>query len=144
MQEELLASLESKNPSVKEETVRFLTRCFCKSTPAALPKTFLKPVCSSLLKVIPYEPFITFVVFTSAFLFFYCQIEPSLAIMVLIQVPFFVSISKGTMTSNTLAVNEMNFKRLCLICLTMMVMFIICLMMVTMSLFERWIALFTG
>ena len=144
MQEELLASLESKNPSVKEETVRFLTRCFCKSTPAALPKTFLKPVCSSLLKVIPYEPFITFVVFTSAFLFFYCQIEPSLAIMVLIQVPFFVSISKGTMTSNTLAVNKMNFKRLCLIWLTMMVMFIICLMMVTMSLFERWIALFTG
>ena len=67
MQEELLASLESKNPSVKEETVRFLTRCFCKSTPAALPKTFLKPVCSSLLKVIHYEtePFITFVVFTS-------------------------------------------------------------------------------
>ena len=114
MQEELLASLESKNPSVKEETVRFLTRCFCKSTPAALPKTFLKPVCSSLLKVIPYEtePFITFVVFTSAFLFFYCQIEPSLAIMVLIQVPFFVLISKGTMTSNTLAVNKMNFKRL--------------------------------
>ena len=79
-----------------------------------------------------------------AFLFFYCQIEPSLAIMVLIQVPFFVSISKETMTSNTLAVNEMNFKRLCLICLTMMVMFIICLMMVTMSLFERWIALSTG
>ena len=143
MQEDLLASLESKNPSVKEETVRFLTRCFCKSTPAALPKTFLKPVCSSLLKVIHYEtePFITFVVFTSAtattvhiimskyktqvlhvgqiffsdacaFLFFYCQIEPSLAIMVLIQVPFFVSISKGTMTSNTLAVNKMNFKRL--------------------------------
>ena len=117
MQEELLASLESKNPSVKEETVRFLTRCFCKSTPAALPKTFLKPVCSSLLKVIPYEtePFITFVVFTSAFLFFYCQIEPSLVIMVLIQVPFFVSISKGTMISNTLAVNKMNFKRLWLV-----------------------------
>ena len=142
MQEELLASLESKNPSVKEETVRFLTRCFCKSTPSALPKTFLKPVCSSLLKVIHYEtePFITFVVFTSdtattedicasiklesfmqgqrffsdtcAFLFFYCKVEPSLTIMVLIQVPFFVSISNGTMTSNTLAVNEMNFKRL--------------------------------
>ena len=79
-----------------------------------------------------------------AFLFFYCQIEPSLAIMVLIQVPFFVSISKGTMTSNTLAVNEMNFKRLCLICLMMMVMFIICLIKVTVSLFERWIALSTG
>ena len=79
-----------------------------------------------------------------AFLFFYCQIEPSLAIMVLIQVPFFVSISKGTMTSNTLAVNEMNFKRLCLICLTMIVTFIICLIKVTMSLFERWIALSTG
>ena len=47
-----------------------------------------------------------------AFLFFYCQIEPSLAIMVLIQVPFFVSISKGTVTSNTPAVNEMNFERL--------------------------------
>ena len=79
-----------------------------------------------------------------AFLFFYCQIEPSLAIMVLIQVPFFVSISKGTMTSNTLAVNEMNFKRLCLICLTMIVTFIICLIKVTMSLFEGWIALSTG
>ena len=79
-----------------------------------------------------------------AFLFFYCQIEPSLAIMVLIQVPFFVSVSKGTMTSNTLAVNEMNFKRLCLICLTMIVTFIICLIKVTMSLFEGWIALSTG
>lgn len=142
MQEELLASLESKNPSVKEETVRFLTRCFCKSTPAALPKTFLKPVCSSLLKVIHYEtePFITFVVFTSdtattedicariklesfmqgqrffsyacTFLLFYCKVEPSLAILVSPQVPFFVSILKGTMTSNTLAVDKMNFKRL--------------------------------
>ena len=79
-----------------------------------------------------------------AFLFFYCQIEPSLAIMVLIQVPFLVSISKGTMTSNTLAVKEMNFKRLCLICLTMIVTFIICLIKVTMSLFEGWIALSTG
>lgn len=78
-----------------------------------------------------------------AFLFFYCQIEPSLSIMV-IQVPFFVSISNGTMTSNTLAVNEMNFKRLCLICLTMIVTFIICLIKVTMSLFERWIAVSTG
>ena len=141
MQEDLLASLESKNPSVKEETVRFLTRCFCKSTPAALPKTFLKPVCSSLLKVIHYEtePFITFVVFTidtsttmdicasikleslmqgqgffsyaCTFLFFYCKVEPSLAILVLPQVPFFVSISKGTMTSNALAVDKVNFKR---------------------------------
>lgn len=51
MQEDLLATLEHKNPSVKEETIRFLVRCFSKSTPAALPKTFLKPVCSSLLKV---------------------------------------------------------------------------------------------
>lgn len=51
MQEDLLAVLESKNPSVKEETIRFLVRCFSKSTPAALPKTFLKPICSSLLKV---------------------------------------------------------------------------------------------
>ena len=51
MQEDLLATLESKNPSVKEETVRFLTRSFCKSTPASLPKTFLKPTCGSLLKV---------------------------------------------------------------------------------------------
>ncbi|XP_015769974.1 PREDICTED: cytoskeleton-associated protein 5-like [Acropora digitifera] len=50
MQEDLLATLESKNPSVKEETVRFLTRSFCKSTPASLPKTFLKPTCGSLLK----------------------------------------------------------------------------------------------
>ncbi|XP_078348745.1 cytoskeleton-associated protein 5-like isoform X2 [Oculina patagonica] len=50
MQEDLLATLEHKNPSVKEETIRFLVRCFSKSTPAALPKTFLKPVCSSLLK----------------------------------------------------------------------------------------------
>lgn len=54
MQEDLLAALENKNPSVKEETIRFLVRCFSKSTPAALPKTFLKPVCSSLLKVRAY------------------------------------------------------------------------------------------
>lgn len=51
MQEDILATLENKNPSVKEETVRFLVRSFSKSTPAAMPKTFLKPVCSSLLKV---------------------------------------------------------------------------------------------
>ncbi|KAJ7391009.1 hypothetical protein OS493_021029 [Desmophyllum pertusum] len=50
MQEELLATLENKNPQVKEETIRFLVRCFSKSTPASLPKAFLKPVCSSLLK----------------------------------------------------------------------------------------------
>nr|XP_058951305.1 cytoskeleton-associated protein 5-like isoform X2 [Pocillopora verrucosa] len=50
MQEDILATLENKNPSVKEETVRFLVRSFSKSTPAAMPKTFLKPVCSSLLK----------------------------------------------------------------------------------------------
>ena len=57
MQEDLLAVVESKNPSVKEETIRFLVRCFSKSTPAALPKTFLKPVCSSLLKVRAYKMF---------------------------------------------------------------------------------------
>lgn len=107
MQEDLLASLESKNPSVKEETVRFLTRCFCKSTPAALPKTFLKPICSSLLKVIRYatEPFITVLI-----LLLQSRTKP--CYHGLIQVPFFVSISKGTMTSNTLAVNKVNFKRL--------------------------------
>ena len=57
MQEDLLAVLESKNPSVKEETIRYLVRCFSKSTPAALPKPFLKPVCSSLLKVRAYKMF---------------------------------------------------------------------------------------
>ncbi|XP_022781710.1 cytoskeleton-associated protein 5-like [Stylophora pistillata] len=50
MQEDILAALENKNPSVKEGTVRFLVRSFSKSTPAAMPKTFLKPICSSLLK----------------------------------------------------------------------------------------------
>ncbi|KAK3702253.1 hypothetical protein QZH41_019815, partial [Actinostola sp. cb2023] len=50
VQEDIQAALDSKNPNVKEETIKFLTRCFCKSTTASVPKGFLKPVCALLVQ----------------------------------------------------------------------------------------------
>ncbi|EDO43210.1 predicted protein [Nematostella vectensis] len=50
MQEDLLAALDNKNPSIKEETAKFLTRTFCKSVPSQVPKAFMKPICANLVK----------------------------------------------------------------------------------------------
>ena len=49
--EDLLQALDNKNPSIKEETCKFLTRTFCGSTPAALPKGILKQLVPVLIKV---------------------------------------------------------------------------------------------
>ncbi|XP_068082829.1 protein mini spindles [Anabrus simplex] len=52
IQEDVLASLENKNPSVKAETASFLARCFTKCTPAMLTKKILKAYSSALLKLL--------------------------------------------------------------------------------------------
>ncbi|GLG98562.1 Protein mini spindles [Gryllus bimaculatus] len=52
IQEDVLAALENKNPSVKAETAAFLARCFTKCTPAVLNKKILKAYTTSLLKLL--------------------------------------------------------------------------------------------
>ena len=47
----LTVGLESKNPAVKAETIMLLTRSFCKSSPAMVPKPMLKQLCPVLMKV---------------------------------------------------------------------------------------------
>ena len=49
--EDLLAALDNKNPSIKEETCKFLTRTFCGCTQASLPKSALKQMVPVLIKV---------------------------------------------------------------------------------------------
>lgn len=49
--EDIIASLDNKNPSIKEETCKFLTRVFVTCTPAALPKAALKTLAPALVKV---------------------------------------------------------------------------------------------
>ncbi|XP_014256323.1 protein mini spindles isoform X2 [Cimex lectularius] len=48
--EDVIVSLDNKNPSIKAEIASFLARCFAKSTSAALNKKLLKPLTKSLLK----------------------------------------------------------------------------------------------
>lgn len=52
IQEDALAALENKNPSVKAETAAFLARCFSKCTPTHLSKKLLKAYSASLLKLL--------------------------------------------------------------------------------------------
>ncbi|XP_047135598.1 cytoskeleton-associated protein 5 isoform X1 [Hydra vulgaris] len=47
--EDLLASLDNKNPQIKEETCRFITRTCSTSTVAAFPKSVLKLVAPALV-----------------------------------------------------------------------------------------------
>lgn len=49
--EDLLAALDNKNPSIKDETCKFLTRVFIGSTPATLPKAVLKQIAPAVVKV---------------------------------------------------------------------------------------------
>lgn len=49
--EDIVAHLDNKNPSIKDETCKFLTRVFCGSTPASLPKGVLKTLVPVLVKV---------------------------------------------------------------------------------------------
>ncbi|XP_066503384.1 cytoskeleton-associated protein 5-A-like isoform X2 [Hoplias malabaricus] len=48
--EDVLAVMDSKNPSVKQQASLFLSRSFRHCTPSTLPKSLLKPLCSALLK----------------------------------------------------------------------------------------------
>lgn len=52
IQEDLLASLDNKNPAVKAETASFLARCFTKCTPTILNKKLLKTFTTALLKTL--------------------------------------------------------------------------------------------
>lgn len=52
MQEDVLAALDNKNPSVKAETAAFLGRCFAKSNATVLNKKLLKAYCPALLKTL--------------------------------------------------------------------------------------------
>ena len=49
--EDVVAALEDKNPQIKDETCKFLTRTFSKSTAAVLTKAILKQLCPVLIKV---------------------------------------------------------------------------------------------
>jgi len=50
IQEEVVEALGSKNPSVKTETLLFLSRCFQQCAPAALPKPLLKAFCPTIVQ----------------------------------------------------------------------------------------------
>lgn len=49
--EDVLAVMDNKNPSIKQQASLFLARSFRHCTPATLPKSVLKPLCSALIKV---------------------------------------------------------------------------------------------
>ena len=49
--EDVVAHLESKNPSIRAETAAFIARCFTKATAATLPKKLLKMFVTPLMKV---------------------------------------------------------------------------------------------
>ncbi|XP_068116838.1 cytoskeleton-associated protein 5 isoform X2 [Hyperolius riggenbachi] len=50
--EDVLAVMDNKNPSIKQQTSLFLARSFRLCTPTTLPKSMLKPFCAALLKQI--------------------------------------------------------------------------------------------
>nr|XP_018902745.1 PREDICTED: cytoskeleton-associated protein 5 [Bemisia tabaci]XP_018902746.1 PREDICTED: cytoskeleton-associated protein 5 [Bemisia tabaci]XP_018902747.1 PREDICTED: cytoskeleton-associated protein 5 [Bemisia tabaci]XP_018902749.1 PREDICTED: cytoskeleton-associated protein 5 [Bemisia tabaci] len=52
IQEDVIAALDNKNPSVKAEVAAFLGRCFCKCTPTILNKKLLKVYSAALLKTL--------------------------------------------------------------------------------------------
>lgn len=52
IQEDVLAALENKNPSVKSETAAFLARCFTKCTAVMLSKKLLKAYSTALIKAL--------------------------------------------------------------------------------------------
>ncbi|KAK3923770.1 Protein mini spindles [Frankliniella fusca] len=52
IQEDVLAALENKNPSVKAETAAFLARCFTKCTAIMLNKKLLKSYSAALIKAL--------------------------------------------------------------------------------------------
>jgi len=50
--EDILAAIDNKNPSVKAESISFLTRCFTKCTPIILNKKMLKIFTTILIKTL--------------------------------------------------------------------------------------------
>uniref|UniRef100_A0A673Z5G9 Cytoskeleton associated protein 5 n=1 Tax=Salmo trutta TaxID=8032 RepID=A0A673Z5G9_SALTR len=50
LSEDMLAVMDNKNPSIKQQASLFLTRSIRLSTPSTLPKSLLKPLCAALLK----------------------------------------------------------------------------------------------
>ncbi|XP_070616086.1 cytoskeleton-associated protein 5 isoform X2 [Erythrolamprus reginae] len=52
LSEDILAVMDNKNPTIKQQTSLFIARSFHHCTPSALPKSLLKPFCAALLKQI--------------------------------------------------------------------------------------------
>uniref|UniRef100_A0A1A8N3F8 Cytoskeleton associated protein 5 n=1 Tax=Nothobranchius pienaari TaxID=704102 RepID=A0A1A8N3F8_9TELE len=50
LSEDVLAVMDNKNPSIKQQASLFLARSFRLCTPATLPKSVLKPFCAALIK----------------------------------------------------------------------------------------------
>ncbi len=51
LSEDVLAVMDNKNPSIKQQASLFLARSFRHCTQATLPKSVLKPFCAALIKV---------------------------------------------------------------------------------------------
>ncbi|XP_056135321.1 cytoskeleton-associated protein 5-like [Lampris incognitus] len=52
LSEDVLAVMDNKNPSIKQQASLFLARSIRLSSPATLPKTLIKPICSAMLKLV--------------------------------------------------------------------------------------------
>ncbi|XP_020654661.2 cytoskeleton-associated protein 5 isoform X4 [Pogona vitticeps] len=50
LSEDILAVMDNKNPTIKQQTSLFIARSFRHCTPSTLPKALLKPFCAALLK----------------------------------------------------------------------------------------------
>ncbi|KAL8169617.1 UNVERIFIED_CONTAM: Cytoskeleton associated protein 5, partial [Gekko kuhli] len=50
LSEDILAVMDNKNPTIKQQTSLFIARSFRHCTPSTLPKSLLKPFCAALLK----------------------------------------------------------------------------------------------
>ncbi|XP_062973560.1 cytoskeleton-associated protein 5 isoform X2 [Elgaria multicarinata webbii] len=50
LSEDILAVMDNKNPTIKQQTSLFIARSFCHCTPTTLSKNLLKPFCAALLK----------------------------------------------------------------------------------------------
>ncbi|XP_035276020.1 cytoskeleton-associated protein 5-like isoform X3 [Anguilla anguilla] len=50
LSEDILAVMDNKNPSIKQQASLFLARSFRHCTPSTLPKSVLKPFCAAFLK----------------------------------------------------------------------------------------------
>lgn len=51
LSEDILAVMDNKNPSIKQQASLFLARSFRHCSQSSLPKALLKPFCAALIKV---------------------------------------------------------------------------------------------